>query len=146
MKGKILPPDKIIELCKKIDRPIVLLGGPEDLGRGEDIAKNCGSNVFNACGKYSIAQSASLLRQADSVITHDTGLMHIAAALKKKVISLWFATTPELGFAPWNPGEGSTMIEADCKKRPTSKLGNRGYEDGCVFNVDLYEVSRTANS
>jgi len=56
------------------------------------------------------------------------------------VISLWFATTPQLGFAPWQPGEGSQMIEAECKKRPTSKLGNRGYVDGCVFNIDLQDV------
>jgi ADP-heptose:LPS heptosyltransferase len=68
--------------------------------------------------------------------------MHIASALKKKVISLWFATSPEIGFAPWMPGEGSVIIEADSKKRPTSKLGNRGYRDGSVFNVDLDRIAQ----
>ena len=72
--------------------------------------------------------------------------MHIAAALNKRLISLWFATTPEIGMSPWRPGEGSEMVEADCKKRPTSKLGNRGYKDGCVFNIDLHRVAELVNA
>ncbi len=140
--GKILPTDKIISLCLKINKPIVLLGGKEDVERGEEIAKLVGSNIWNACGKFNLNQSASLLEQAECVIAHDTGLMHIASALKKKVISLWFATTPEIGFCPWKPGDGSVMIEADCDKRPTSKLGNRGYKNGCVFNIDLERIAK----
>lgn len=143
MQGKILPTEKIIALCQKINRPMILLGGKEDADRGDQIVQACGSTVWNACGKFSLHQSASLVNQAKAVITHDTGLMHIAAALNKKVISLWLATTPEIGMSPWRPGEGSEMIEANCRKRPTSKLGNRGYEDGCVFNIDL---GRIANS
>jgi ADP-heptose:LPS heptosyltransferase len=145
MLGKILPEDKIISLCAKIEKPIVLLGGLEDAARSERISAANAAQIFNACGKFNLNQSASILAQADVVLTHDTGLMHIASALKKKVVSLWFATTPQIGFAPWQPGEGSVMIEADCKKRPTSKLGNRGFEDGCVFNIDLDAVVKAMN-
>jgi ADP-heptose:LPS heptosyltransferase len=146
MLGKILPEDKIISLCAKIEKPIVLLGGPEDAERAERISAANATKVFNACGKFNLNQSTSILAQADVVLTHDTGLMHIASALKKKVVSLWFSTTPQIGFAPWQPGEGSVMIEADCKKRPTSKLGNRGFEDGCVFNIDLDAVAKAVNT
>ena len=146
MAGKILPTRKIIELCEKINRPIVLLGGKDDAAQGFEISQATDKHVWNTCGKLSLHQSASFIRQSDLVITHDTGLMHIAAAFKKRVISLWFATTPQLGFAPWKPGEGSQMIEADCKTRPTSKLGNRGYEDGCVFNVDLDTIAELVNA
>ena len=146
MLGKILPEAKIISLCAKIEKPIVLLGGPEDAARAERISAANAAQVFNACGKFNLNQSASILAQADVVLTHDTGLMHIASALNKKVVSLWFATTPQIGFAPWQPGEGSVMIEADCKKRPTSKLGNRGFEDGCVFNIDLDAVAKAVNT
>lgn len=146
MAGKILPEDKILELCAKISKPIVLLGGPDDAQVGERISAAKPTNIFNACGKYNLNQSASILNQSEVVLSHDTGLMHIASALKKKVISLWFATTPQIGFAPWQPGEGSQMLEANCKKRPTSKLGNRGFEDGCVFNIDLAAVAKAVNS
>ena len=146
MAGKILPTDKIIELIQLIDRPVVLLGGTEDRAAGDRIVSAIGERVFNSCGAFSLHQSASLIKQAEKVISHDTGLMHIAAALKRPVISLWFATTPEIGFAPWRPVEGSVMIEADHTLRPTSKLGNRGYEDGRVFNIDLEAVAQVVNS
>lgn len=145
MQGKILPVEKIQYLCTLIRKPIVLLGGPEDAARGEAICNAAGERVWNACGKFSIHQSASLLKQADVVIAHDTGLMHIAAALNKPVISLWLATTPQIGMSPWRPGEGSHIVEADCAKRPTSKLGNRGYKDGCVFNIDLGKIANLVN-
>lgn len=145
MQGKILPTDQIITLCQKINRPMALLGGKEDAERGAQIAAACGERVWNACGAFSLHQSASIVRLADVVISHDTGLMHIAAALNKRVISLWLATTPKIGMSPWRPGAGSEMIEADCNKRPTSKLGNRGYEDGCVFNIDLDRIAILVN-
>lgn len=144
-KGKILPVEKAIELIKQINKPVALLGGKSDFERGEIIAKACGAKVWNTCGLYSLQQSASLIELSETLITHDTGLMHIASALNKKVVSLWFATTPELGFDPWRPGAGSVMIEADCDSRPTSKLGNRGYENECVFNIDLAEIARVVN-
>lgn len=146
MAGKILPTKKIIELCEKINRPIVLLGGKEDAARGFEISLATDKHVWNTCGKLTLHQSTSFVKQSECLITHDTGLMHIGAALKKRVISLWFATTPQLGFAPWQPGEGSIMLEADCKKRPTSKLGNRGFEDRCVFNLDLDRVAELVNN
>jgi ADP-heptose:LPS heptosyltransferase len=146
MEGKVLPTRKIIELCENIEKPIVLLGGKEDAVRGFEISQRTERHVWNTCGKLDLQQSASFIKQAEVVITHDTGLMHIAAALGKRIISLWFATTPQLGFSPWRPGSGSVMIEADCEKRPTSKLGNRGFNDGCVFNVDLEKVVKEVNA
>ncbi len=124
-KGKILPVRKIVDICSGLSRPVILLGGPEDKARGDEIASQAANNVFNACGKYSINQSASLLKQSMAVVTHDTGLMHIAAALKKKVVSVWGATVPELGMYPYMPGEGSVMIRPHGIRRPYSKLGNR---------------------
>ena len=143
--GKVLPTPKIIELCNQIQQPVLLLGGPTDEAAGKEIEAQSTGTVHNACGRFSLHQSASLLQQAEVVISHDTGLMHIAAALQKRVISLWFATTPQIGMAPWRPGKGSEMVEADCKKRPTGKLGNRGWQDGEVFRIDLGRVAGLVN-
>ena len=148
--GKILPDEKIIELSALLDRPIVLLGGREDELRGKHIAHEVGEKVFNAAGMFNLNQSASLLRQADVVIAHDTGLMHIAAALKKKVISLWGATVPEFGMYPYFPGEGSKIIEPKgVKDRPFSKLGdNKWYKPNFkgMYAIDLDEVVEAVNS
>ena len=124
-EGKMCSVAKIIAVCKKITKPVVLLGGPEDAARGEQISREAGNHVFNTCGKYKLGQSAYLVKMADAVITHDTGLMHIAAAFKKKVISLWGGTVPELGMYPYMPGKGSKILEVKHVMRPSSKLGTR---------------------
>ena len=125
-QGKLYPTDMVAQACRLLDKPVILLGGPEDRERAELITEAAGGKVYNACGKYSLNQSASLVRDAECVITNDTGLMHIAAALKKRVISIWGATVPEFGMYPYLPGPGSKILEPakECD-RPYSKLGNK---------------------
>ncbi|MDL2262902.1 glycosyltransferase family 9 protein [Bacteroidales bacterium OttesenSCG-928-I21] len=120
---KKLPASKIIEICSKINYPILLLGGKDDEATGNMIA-NQTTKVYNFCGKYNLQQSASILSQAKVVLTHDTGLMHIAAALKKNVISIWGNTIPQFGMYPYLAGKKSKLFEInDLKCRPCSKIG-----------------------
>ncbi len=127
---KKLPVEKIISICKKLNHPIVLIGGKEDFETGEKITLQI-SNAFNACGKYNLQQSASLIKQADKVIAHDTGMMHIAAAFQKNIISVWGNTVPEFGMFPYMPenklnpiGIGSKIVEVkNLSCRPCSKIG-----------------------
>lgn len=122
---KRLPEDRIMDLCRRINKKIILLGGKEDSSTGEKIATFCGRDkVYNACGKYNLNGSALILEAADCVISHDTGMMHIAAALKKRIISVWGNTVPEFGMYPYLPGEGSFIAEVKgLPCRPCSKLG-----------------------
>ena len=122
---KILPAEKVLEVCRGLDYPVVLLGGPEDAERGDLIASETGLTVYNACGKFSLMQSASLVRQARMIITNDTGLMHIAAAFRKPVISVWGNTVPELGMFPYLPKDVPQLISevTGLNCRPCSKIG-----------------------
>jgi len=124
---KILPEDQVAEICSAITWPVILLGGKEDHARGERILSNTSGKVLNACGLYSINQSATLIRQATRVITNDTGLMHIAAAFKKPVVSVWGNTIPEFGMYPYLPEEWkdqSRIFEVNgLNCRPCSKIG-----------------------
>lgn len=120
---KRLPTHKIIEYCDKAKKPIVLLGGPEDKANAERIMQSTKGNVFNACGVFNLNQSASLVEQTERIITNDTGLMHIAAAFKKDIISVWGNTVPEFGMYPYLPGENSKIVEVKLSCRPCSKLG-----------------------
>ena len=136
---KILPNEKIISIIKKVNKPVLLIGGPEDAHKGEEIAKAC-DKVVNTCGKYSILQSASLVQQATMVITHDTGMMHIAAAFNKKIYSVWGNTVPEFGMYPYLESEQSKRIEVkglNC--RPCSKIGYDKCPKGhfkCMQEID----------
>ena len=124
---KILPEEKVVSICKKIKKPIILLGGTEDKKAGENIQKQIGNNVFNSCGEFSINQSASLVKNAEKIITNDTGLMHIAAAFKKEITSVWGNTIPAFGMFPYLPDKEknkSKIIEVkNLKCRPCSKIG-----------------------
>ena len=126
-KTKMLPVKKLISVCQLLNEPVVLLGGYEDYNSGTEIVNAIGDSVFNACGSYSLHQSASLLKRAKAVITHDTGLMHIAAALRRPIVSVWGNTVPEFGMTPLYPdnlqGLFAIFQVSGLKCRPCSKLG-----------------------
>src|SRR5204862_7778836 len=105
--------------------PVILLGGQEDAEKAEKIIQGLTSNfkpqILNYCGKLSLNQSAALIKHTKKIITHDTGLMHIAAAFKKEIISVWGNTVPEFGMAPYygNSEIKSSMFEVqNLKCRP----------------------------
>lgn len=124
---KILPPENAALIISKIDMPAVLLGGPDDRKRGEEITSLApGSDIINTCGELNINQSASLVKSSKAVITNDTGLMHIAAAFNKPTISIWGNTVPQFGMYPYmpeNPTRCFISEVSDLRCRPCSKLG-----------------------
>ena len=142
---KRMPYQKLIEICNQINMPIVLLGGLDDLARGEEILhKSTNKQIVNACGKLNLNQSASMVAQAKVVVSHDTGLMHIAAAFKKDIVSIWGNTVPELGMYPYVPGKEFKVVQVenlDC--RPCSKIGYKKCPKGhfdCMQKIDTKEV------
>ena len=130
---KRLPESKIIAMCKKISQPVILLGGPGEKEVGESIAAAAGEHVINACGSLRLHQSASVVRQADKVVSHDTGLMHVAAAFQKEIISIWGNTIPEFGMYPYygtQPNRNTTQQVSHLSCRPCSKIGYQSCAKG----------------
>jgi ADP-heptose:LPS heptosyltransferase len=146
---KRLPVEKLVAICNKIALPIFLIGGKEDAERGALICAQSSSYVVNLCGQLNLNQSASVVQQAEKVITHDTGLMHIAAAFGKDIISVWGNTVPEFGMTPYLPTEGSQIIEAKgVKCRPCSKIGHNECPKGhfkCMQLIDTEAVAKAVN-
>jgi ADP-heptose:LPS heptosyltransferase len=145
---KQFPVDKIISVCRKLNQPIILLGGKEDKAMGDKIKTAVGTMVYNSCGEFNINQSASLIKQARKIITNDTGLMHVAAAFNKEIISIWGNTIPEFGMSPYMPQApaNSTIMEVKYLKcRPCSKLGFKECPKGhfkCMNLIDEDEIVR----
>lgn len=124
---KRIPAEKIIEIGSILHKPIMLLGGKDVINVGEDIVAELGDRAYNGCGKYTLYQSCSILKQADCVITGDTGLMHIAAAFEKPTAVLWGNTIPEFGMYPYMPGNRNNFRNFEVcplRCRPCSKLGH----------------------
>ena len=145
---KRLPTERIMELCERLQQPVILLGGKEDAATGEEIAArfdNRSTNneqrttVYNACGKYNLNGSASLVKQATKVISHDTGLMHIAAAFRKDIISVWGNTIPEFGMYPFRT-KYKVLEVRDLSCRPCSKIGYKKCPKGhfkCMRDISF---------
>ncbi len=147
LKTKKLPLHKLKELCTKINHPIILLGGPEDKIDGDEISKTDDVKIYNACGKFSLNESADLVRKAKCIISHDTGLMHIAAAFKKPVISIWGNTIPEFGMAPYfgNNEMANFKFEiAGLSCRPCSKIGYSKCPRGHFKCMELQDMDAVA--
>jgi ADP-heptose:LPS heptosyltransferase len=150
-KTKQLPADKVVDLCKLIDCPVVLLGGPEDVKEANAIAKHESYKIFVACGKYTLNQSASLIEQALVVVSNDTGLMHIAAALRKKLVTIWGNTVPQFGMYPYMPhhsGNFSIHQVEGLSCRPCSKIGYKKCPKKhfrCMIDQDIETIGKKVN-
>lgn len=152
---KKMPLEKWKTLCAQMPFPIVLLGGKEDVDIANEIREVDEVKIYNASGKFSLNESADIVKRARVVITHDTGLMHIAAAFKKPIISIWGNTVPELGMFPYygynnlksNVAPQSFIMEQTLGCRPCSKIGYAKCPKGhfkCMQQQDLDKILELA--
>ena len=141
---KKIPLNKLIQICSLSKYPIILLGGPHDVDVSNKLIKIM-PNVIDGCGKFSFNQSASVIQQAEWVITSDTGLMHVASAFNKKIISVWGNTIPQFGMDPYLPNNQNIILENNnLNCRPCSKLGYNKCPKGhfkCMEEIDFSFVS-----
>ncbi|MFM2135997.1 MAG: hypothetical protein RL021_1397 [Bacteroidota bacterium] len=148
---KRLPEARIGELCSQLKSPVVLLGGKEDAELGNRISQLNG-NVFNGCGRFKLNESAALVKHSRSVVTHDTGLMHIAAAFKRPVVSIWGNTVPAFGMTPYYGL--ATVAErrfevTGLSCRPCSKIGFDKCPKshfGCMNDQDIPAIAAAAET
>lgn len=147
---KRLPTDKLIALCQGLKLPVLLLGGPAEAEEGQAIADAADGQAINTCGRLNLHQSASVVKQASKVIAHDTGLMHIAAAFGKDLISVWGNTIPAFGMYPFyaQDVQGNTTVEVEgLNCRPCSKIGYAACPKGhfkCMNDIPLARIWEAA--
>ncbi len=141
---KQLPAEKVSGICDSIPYPVILVGGNCETPMSREIGRRVGDHVLNLAGKTSISESASLVREARLVLSNDTGMMHIAAAFGKKILSFWGNTVPAFGMIPYLPGSASEIMEVKgLKCRPCSKLGYKKCPKGhfrCMNDMDISGV------
>ena len=148
---KCMTIDQMISLCHLLQKPIILLGGKGEMEKAEAIIQGTNTlNVVNACGKLNLLQSASVVNQSGVVITPDTGLMHMAAALRKPQVVVWGNTVPEFGMYPYYGDEKIPWVSFEqdhLKCRPCSKLGYQQCPKGhfkCMLDHDLEAIASAA--
>lgn len=148
---KRLPQHKLIELAGQLQGPLVIIGGVDDRTVGRAIADAVGARAYDATGRFDLPGSASLIRQAKSVVTHDSGAMHVASAFRKNIVSVWGNTVPQFGMGPYIPQHPdrahiSEVLGLPC--RPCSKIGFDQCPRGhfrCMEKQDLKRIAAWAN-
>lgn len=144
---KQIPENKLKSILEKSTENFVLIGGKDDAALGERLELIAPDRVWNTAGEMSLHQSAYLIKQANSVITPDTGMMHIAASFQKRILSLWGNTVPEFGMYPLlkkgNENQSTIFEVKDLSCRPCSKIGFNKCPKGhfnCMMLIDEKEV------
>lgn len=145
---KIFPASKLEKVLKDLEVPAVILGGKADVERGEYLEKVLPDKVIHFCGKTDFNVSAAILSQAVCVLTNDTGLMHVAAAFNKPIVSVWGNTVPEFGMYPYYGKRNTDHFEAEVfglRCRPCSKIGFESCPKGHFKCMELQNTDAIAH-
>jgi len=144
---KRMPAEKMSEVLNNIKLPIVIVGGPDDREEGEKIKRLLPhQNINNTCGAFTIHESAQVVKDAQLLITNDTGMMHIAAAFDLPIVSIWGNTVPDFGMYPYRPQSLDSYSIHEVKNlscRPCSKIGFAKCPKGhfkCMMDQDVVEI------
>jgi heptosyltransferase-2 len=85
-------------LARLVEAPVWIVGSVKDAPVGAAIAQQSGGTALNLCGKTNIEQAIDLIASAKAVVTNDSGLMHVAAALDRPLVALYGSSSP--GYTP----------------------------------------------
>lgn len=102
--------------------------------------------AVNLADRLSIPGTAAMMDLCSIVVANDSGLMHLAAARKRKVVAIFGPTVKELGFFPY--GTRSTVVEdATVTCRPCTHIGLSRCPKGhfhCMMNIPPARVVEAA--
>ena len=96
----------------------------------------------NLAGKLTLLETAAIFDRCSAIVTNDTGLMHLAAARKGKVVAIFGSTVRELGFFPY--GTDAIVVEnhgLSCRPCTSNGLPEcpRGHFQ-CMKGIETKEV------
>jgi len=147
------PQERFVELGKRITQSpsakLLLFGSKEEEVVCSDIAQlinSAGASgaAANLAGKLSLLETAAAFDLCNVVVTNDSGLMHLAAARKRKVVALFGSTVKEFGFFPY--GTDNIVLEnAALACRPCTHIGREACPLGhfnCMNQIAAEEVFR----
>ena len=85
----------LAQLLSREGYAVWLLGSNKDAAIGAEIAQHAAAAARDLTGKTSLDEAITLLSVADQVVTNDSGLMHVAAALDRPLVAIYGSSSPE---------------------------------------------------
>ncbi len=139
-EGKIYPLDrmeKVVETLSKKNIGIYLFGGGKKEEEVFDSWVGKYSNVVSLAGKFKLQEEMAAMKKMNLMITMDSANMHLASLCGTKVISIWGATHPYMGFYGFGQDpENAIVANLDCQ--PCSAYGNKPCKLGdrrCMMQI-----------
>lgn len=143
------PPYKFAKLIEAINKKFsikpILIGSEKEKAQLEAVTKLLPNDSFiNLCSKTSLDELVELIKNANLLITNDSGPMHIAVACKTPVIALFGPTTKELGFFPYS--ENSIVLEEKVRCRPCRLHGSNKCPHKHFLCMKLIKIETVLNA
>jgi heptosyltransferase-2 len=124
------PQENFAELAKSVldvtGGMVVLIGGTDDADLCRKISVAVGSRCYSVAGELTLRQTAALLNRCALLVSNDSAPTHMAVAARCRVITIFGSTTPEFGFAPYDPSRNRhAVLETRLSCRPCTDHGRR---------------------
>ncbi len=103
--------DRVVETHRV---QVLVTGGPHDLELAETVKRGMRHPAVVLAGRTTLRQLSACLEHATVVISNDTGVLHLAAALGRAVLGLYGPTSPALTGPLGEPSRTAVLHHADC--------------------------------
>ena len=110
--AKRWPPAHFAKLAQALPVPAVLLGSGKEAALCEEIAAGGGAHCIDLAGRTSLLEAFALIAAARSVVSNDSGLMHVAAAFGVPQVALFGSSSP-LHTPPLNERASIVWLKQD---------------------------------
>jgi len=132
-------------LMKNKNAELILTSGPEETAKPALLNRLLSGAAMNVGGLLSWTDLIALVNKVDLVVSGNTGIMHIAAALSKPQVALHGPTNPVL-WGPLNPQ--AVVVSSTCPKCPCLKLGFEYHaaDQSCMAFIDVETVKQAVST
>ena len=127
-------------IAKKYNLTVALVGSREDRSVLETINELANSKAINSAGDLTLGQVTALIGRSDMFIGNDSGLIHIAAAMKTPMIQLFGPGEPEkFGYVD---NQSILLMNNDCPYSPCRQNKCMNIENWCMDKISVDEVMK----
>jgi lipopolysaccharide heptosyltransferase II len=145
------PADRFVRVgatcAQKKDAKVLVFGGADEetlCNRiSSEINEQAGAErATSLCGQFGLLETGAAMEYCDVIITNDTGLMHVATAMRKKLIAIFGSTVEEFGFFPYDP-TAVVFERRGLECRPCSHIGRSECPEKhfrCMMEIESDEV------
>ena len=105
--------DLIVKLINEKNAKVLIFGGPDEEKLKENIISRVNSDSVYNINSSTLVQTAAIIKRSNLFISNDSGLMHIAAAMGRKMVAIIGPTNINY-IHPWQTENKIVSLELDC--------------------------------